>query len=202
MRYDMSDRNWKEYNEALVRRGEILLDMEFLDNWSKELKIMNRGKEGARFRYPESFIRLLAIIHAYLLPYRQLEGFIRALSSNLEGLEKVPDYTTIWWRIAKRKMDIKLDTSIINSNEDIVIAVDSTGIKVANRGEWMREKWKSSRRRGFIKIHIAVDVKSKQITSIQVTKENVTDGKMLKSLVYDTSSKADVNKEGYSRWSI
>ena len=45
----MSDRNWKEYNEALVRRGEILLDMEFLDNWSKELKIMNRGKEGARF---------------------------------------------------------------------------------------------------------------------------------------------------------
>jgi len=68
-------------------------------------------------------------------------------------------------------MDIKLDTSIINSDEDIVIAVDSTGIKVANRGEWMREKRKSSRRRGFIKIHIAVDVKSKQITSIQVTKE-------------------------------
>jgi hypothetical protein len=151
---------------------------------------MNKGKEGARFRYPESFIRLLAIIHAYLLPYRQLEGFIRALSSNVEGL-KVPDYTTIWWRIAK-KMDIKLDTSIINSNDDIVIAVDSTGIKVANRGEWMREKWKT--RRGFIKIHIAVDVKSKQITSIQVTKENVTDGKMLKSLVYDTSSKADVKK--------
>jgi hypothetical protein len=160
---------------------------------------MNKGKEGARFRYPESFIRLLAIIHAYLLPYRQLEGFIRALSSNVEGL-KVPDYTTIWWRIAK-KMDIKLDTSIINSNDDIVIAVDSTGIKVANRGEWMREKWKT--RRGFIKIHIAVDVKSKQITSIQVTKENVTDGKMLKSLVYnDALSKADVKKVIADRWSI
>jgi hypothetical protein len=97
-------------------------------------------------------------------------------------------------------MDIKLDTSIINSNDDIVIAVDSTGIKVANRGEWMREKWKT--RRGFIKIHIAVDVKSKQITSIQVTKENVTDGKMLKSLVYDALSKADVKKVIADRWSI
>jgi hypothetical protein len=108
MRYVMSDRNWKEYNEALVRRGEILLDMEFLDNWSKELKIMNKGKEGARFRYPESFIRLLAIIqHAYLLPYRQLEGFIRALSSNVEGL-KVPDYTTICYRIAKKKDGYKV----------------------------------------------------------------------------------------------
>jgi hypothetical protein len=69
---------------------------------------MNKGKEGARFRYPESFIRLLAIIiHAYLLPYRQLEGFIRALSSNVEGL-KVPDYTTICYRIAKKKDGYKV----------------------------------------------------------------------------------------------
>jgi len=27
----MPDRNWKEYNEALVKRGEILLDMDFID---------------------------------------------------------------------------------------------------------------------------------------------------------------------------
>ena len=39
----MSDRNW-EYNEALVRRGEILLDMESLDNWSKELKIIHEQR--------------------------------------------------------------------------------------------------------------------------------------------------------------
>jgi len=50
----MSDRGWKEYNDALVRRGEILLDLSFLANWSKELKAMNEGKEGARYRYPSS----------------------------------------------------------------------------------------------------------------------------------------------------
>jgi len=33
----MSDRGWKEYNDALVRRCEILLDLSFLANWSKEL---------------------------------------------------------------------------------------------------------------------------------------------------------------------
>jgi hypothetical protein len=27
----MPDRNWKEYNEALVKKGEILLDMDFID---------------------------------------------------------------------------------------------------------------------------------------------------------------------------
>jgi len=30
----MPDRNWKEYNEALVKRGEILLDMDFIYSWS------------------------------------------------------------------------------------------------------------------------------------------------------------------------
>lgn len=90
----MSDRGWKEYNDALVRRGKILLDLSFLANWSRELKAMNEGKEGARYRYPESFVRLLAVIHAYLLSFRQLEGFTRALTEHVDGL-KAPDYTTM-----------------------------------------------------------------------------------------------------------
>ncbi len=28
-----------------------------------------------------------------------------------------------------------------SKDEYIVIAIDSTGIKVTNRGQWMREKW-------------------------------------------------------------
>lgn len=73
-----SSRNWKDYNEALVKRGLILLDLDFVADWSRELKTMNECKEGARYRYPESFIKLLAMVHAYVLPYRQLEGFTRA----------------------------------------------------------------------------------------------------------------------------
>ena len=40
-------RNWKEYNEELVRRGELLFDTDFLVGWRSELKKMNKGKEGA-----------------------------------------------------------------------------------------------------------------------------------------------------------
>ena len=40
-------RNWREYNESLVRRGEVLLDFDMLDEWNAELKKMNGGKEGA-----------------------------------------------------------------------------------------------------------------------------------------------------------
>jgi len=63
------------------------------------------------------------------------------------------------------------------NNEDFVIAVDSSGVKVANRGEWIRHKWKV--RRGWIKVYIAVDVKTKEVVSIEVTDESVGDGEML-----------------------
>jgi hypothetical protein len=37
--------NWHLYNNALVRRGgEVVLDLDVIDNWNKELKNMNNGK--------------------------------------------------------------------------------------------------------------------------------------------------------------
>ena len=38
------DRDWKEYNEHLVQRGEILLDVESLQGWQGEPQEMNLGK--------------------------------------------------------------------------------------------------------------------------------------------------------------
>jgi len=55
---------------------------------------MNEGKEGARHRYPKSFIKLIAVVHVYVLPYRRLESIIRALSQHVYML-KAPDYTII-----------------------------------------------------------------------------------------------------------
>jgi hypothetical protein len=63
--------------------------------------------------------------------------------------EMVPDFTTIWWwRVVKMK--INLDPKINLQRGDIVIAVDSTGINVTNRGEWMLDKWKKKMLRLYI----------------------------------------------------
>jgi hypothetical protein len=62
--------------------------------------------------------------------------------------------------------------------------MDSTGIKVTNRGQWMQDKW-NVRKKGYLKIHIAVNVKSKKILSIKVTDEHVHDSKALPELVED-----------------
>ena len=44
----------------------------------------------------------------------------------------------------------------IYANWYIAIAIDSTGIKVTNRGHWMQDKW-NVKKKGYLKIHIAVD---------------------------------------------
>ena len=76
--------------------------------------------------------------------------------------------------------------------ENIVIAIDSTRIKVANRGEWMRQNW--HKRRGFLKIHVTVDVKSKQITSLEITNENSHDSKHMISLVEQSKEFGNIIK--------
>ena len=93
-------------------------------------------------------------------------------------------------------MKIDLNSNVNPERGDIVIAVDSTGIKVTNRGEWILDKWKDKKRirKGFIKIHVAVDIKTKKIISMSVTKEDVHDGKMLKELVNDVSNNYNIKK--------
>lgn len=78
---------------------------------------MNNGKEGASYRYPDSFVQLLGYMRVYFhLPYRQTEGVVKARYS-----KKVPsilDYSTINRRI--NKLNVKINERIGN---DIVCSL-------------------------------------------------------------------------------
>jgi hypothetical protein len=41
--------DWEKYNKTLVRRGEVLLGFDVIDNWNNELEKMNNGKECASY---------------------------------------------------------------------------------------------------------------------------------------------------------
>ena len=145
---------------------------------------MNQGKVGEPFHYPNTFLLLLGHAKAYFhLPYRQTEGIAQGHAKG--KVPSIPDYTTINRRI--NRLDIKIKEND-NKNEEfedeyIIIAIDSTGIKVTNRGQWMKDKWNIKNRKGYLKIHIVVNVKSKKILSIKVTDEYVHDSKALPELV-------------------
>lgn len=179
--------NWSSYNQSLVRCGEVILDLDVIDSWHSELKGMNNGKKGAQYDYPNSFVQLLGYMRVYFhLPYRQTEGVVRAHAG--KKLPAIPDYSTISRRL--NELNIKIKEKVGN---DIVIALDSTGIKVANRGNWLCHKWNVGRK-GYLKIHVAVDIKKKKIISLEVTSEEVHDNKMLKKIVDNASKNNDVKR--------
>ena len=181
--------DWPSYNRSLVRRGEILFSYDFLDGWDSVLAKMNENKKGRKFSYPDSFILVIGYMRIYFhLPYRQTEGIIKATGKNLPSH---PSYGHMCKRI-NRLNDITINISSSDCNiynDDLIIAIDSTGIKITNRGQWMNDKWntqnksKSKKKKGYLKIHVAVDIKTKEILALEVTDEKIHDGKEMKALV-------------------
>jgi hypothetical protein len=173
---------WSAYNQSLVRRGEILLGFDVINNWDIELKEMNKDKIGEPFHYPNTFLLLFWYAKVYFhLPFRQTEGIAQGHAHG--KVPSIPDYTTISRRINWLDIKIKEDNKSRDfEDEDIIIAIDSTGIKVTNRGQWMQDKW-NVKKKGYLKIHVAVNIKTKKILSIKVTDEHVHDTKALPELV-------------------
>ncbi len=96
--------NWPAYNQSLVRRGEILLGFDVINNWDTELKEMNKDKVGEPFHYPNTFLLLLGYAKAYFhLPYRQTEGITQGHAKG--KVPSIPDFTTINRRI--NRLNIK-----------------------------------------------------------------------------------------------
>ncbi len=146
---------------------------------------MNENKKGKKYQFPDSFILVIGYMRIHFhLHNRQTEGIIKATGKNLPSH---PSYGHICKRINKLN-DICINSSSKDcniDNDDLIIAIDSTGIKVTNRGQWMMDKWntQSKSKKGYLKIHIPVNIKTKEILALDITDEKVHDGKEMKTLV-------------------
>jgi len=173
-------RNWKVYNEQLVKRGEFYINPQFLYTWNDEIKRMNNRKVGEPYLYPNSMIEFLGILHAKSFDCRALEGIMHALSKNTVRFPVI-SYSQINRRI--NQMDINFDEY---KKEDIIVGVDGSGIKVSNRGEWIRQKYKI--RRGWIKVVIMGDVKGK-IVDIRVGNEDTDERRSARGMLRKNGNK-------------
>jgi len=153
-------RDWVPYNAKLIKRGEWFFDFSFLENISRELKEMNQNKVGRPYQYTDSFIEFESKLQPYF-DYRSIQGICEALSEKISGFP-VNNYTNICRRV--NELDLALPE--IDFEKPIYVGNDGSGIKVSNRGEWMRQKWQV--RRGWIKAVITVDVETKKLLDIEV----------------------------------
>ena len=130
---------WKETDEKLIRRGELILDPKILENPRQELETMNKHKKGHSYHIPNTYIQLLATIrYLYGMPYRQLEGFTRALHRLVPSTPSRADYSGIRKRIQRLPVDPYEELK--ETSEPVTIAVDSTGIGVHKAGGWVERK--------------------------------------------------------------
>lgn len=182
--------NWKDYDERLIRRGELLLSLDFLENYEKELVAMNGGKVGRPFTLTTSHIEFLTVVR-YLsgMPYRQLEGFARALNCLVPRLPS-GDYSGLRRRILG--LDLSPYLKLKDSGESIAITVDSTGIKVEKAGGWVERKHGKKKR--YVKLHFAVNVETRDVVAMELSTDDMHDAKALSKLVEEAEENVEVAK--------
>ncbi len=171
--------DWKETDERLIRRGELILDPSILKNHVKELKTMNKHRIGRPYTLSNGYIQLLTAVHyLYTMPYRQLEGFTKALHRLVPDLPQ-GDYSGLRKRILGQPIDPY--RHLAESLEPITIAVDSTGISVHRAGGWIERKHGKKKR--YIKLHFAVNTETHEVVAMEVSTDDVHDVKALPGLV-------------------
>ncbi len=175
-------RVWSKYNNSLIERIEILLGLSFLETWKKDLSRENDGKIGKPYEYPmEFFVYLAKIRSLWNVSFRVLEAFVRKLSK-ITGKFRPLSYVAIFKRIREIHVEMMMNEINKNVGDNITVIIDSSGLKITERGDWLSTKWKE-KRRGWIKVHVAIDKDTMNVVSFNVTKENRSDHKEFKNVL-------------------
>jgi IS5 family transposase len=170
-------RNWREYNQALVRRGSLTVwvDQASLDTWVYQ----GPAQWGGQYVYSDTAIQCLLTIRAvFHLPLRATQGMAQSVFE-LMGLELgVPHYSTL----SRRAADLEVDLAR-KSKGPLHLVLDSTGLKVYGEGEWKVRKHGYSKRRTWRKLHLAIDATSHEIQAVAVTEAKVDDAEEVDHLL-------------------
>ena len=124
--YKLQLTNSKEYNNFFKQRGRLdfWIDKSILTEW----KYSGKQKRGGKVIYSDVLIEMILVLsHVYSLPLRQTEGFVSSLLSMSGSSLKVPDYTTLCRR--RRELDVSHKLRKWNSKDNIVFAIDASGLK-------------------------------------------------------------------------
>ena len=166
----MHKRIWKKYNQNLVNRGRITF---YIDEKALAIEPQSKKVRGRPRLFSHPLIQLLLIQKIqYKLPYRALEGFAKELLPKFVGsCIRLPSYSLICRRAAE------LDSLLpkLSKRRPQTILLDATGVKIFGEGEWKVKIHGKSKRRKWIKIHIAIDARTQEILELEMTDGKVAD---------------------------
>jgi len=169
--------DWKAVDERLIRRGELLLSLDFLDSYEDELRAVNWGKVGRPYHLTDRYVEFLMVVrYLFSMPYRQLEGFSRGLNRLVPKLPSA-DYSGLRMRILRLNPHLE----VRRTDGPVAIAVDSTGVSVHRAGGWIERVHGKKKR--YIKIHFAVNVETLEVMAMAVTTDDTHDSRVFPRLL-------------------
>jgi IS5 family transposase len=169
--------NWAEYDRALVQRGDISfwISGDAVAPW----KPAPTGRRGAQRKFSDHAIETaLTLRLVFNLPLRQAEGFLRSVLSLMALDLEAPDHTTL----SRRSQLLNVDLHRVAGEKPLHLIVDSTGLSIVGEGEWAASKYGGRGRRGWKKLHLAVD-RSGVIVAQALTYGSADDAKAALALI-------------------
>jgi hypothetical protein len=148
-----------------------------IEEWYSELP----NQRGAQPIYSDLCIETLLMLKVvFKLGYRQTQGFANSLLKLMELSDlTIPSYT----QICRRAATLDVVPYLVPKSGSIVIAIDSTGLKIYGEGEWKVRKHGYSKRRTWRKLHLGVDPETGFIHCHTLTLNNVDDGSQLEEML-------------------
>ena len=124
--YKQKITNSSTYNKSLKQRGRLdfWMDKSIFSNWNYK----GKQTKGGKVIYSDVAIEIALILsYVYSLPLRQTEGFLSSLLQLHNYQLTVPNYTTLCRR--KKTLDVRDKLKKWNGKENIVFAIDGSGLK-------------------------------------------------------------------------
>ncbi|MDA1092462.1 MAG: IS5 family transposase [Acidobacteria bacterium] len=167
-------RNWREYDRALQRRGDLTLwfSPAAIEGW----KARSTGRPGGQRVYTRAAIEAaLSVRLVYGLALRQAEGFLRPVCRMLELEIPIPDHSTLSRRAAALG---KLRVRALDASGPIHLLIDSTGLRAHAGNSGL-----PPRNRGWRKLHLAVDAATGDVAAVEITGRRVHDSRPVPQLL-------------------
>lgn len=168
--------NWKSYNEALKRRGSLLIWLDRDMAWLAP----KLGANGRLAVFSDAAVQFCLMVKVLFgLPLRQTTGMVASIFS-MTGLDwPVPDFSTL----SRRQWNITVQISNRRASGPLNLLVDSAGIKFFGDGEWLARKHGTQRRRQYRKVHLAMDTATGDIRAVEFTSSDKGDSPILPHLL-------------------
>jgi hypothetical protein len=135
-----------------------------------------------------AILTALTIRAVFRLAYRQAEGLLGSIIGLLGLRLRVPDHTTLSGRAATLDVPRLRSAGAGAGGEPLHLVVDSTGLKLCGKGEWLLEKHGTATRRSWRTLHLGVDANTGQIMASTLTTKDVDDASQAGSLLDQVAS--------------